>query len=238
MERKQINLKINGKQVTGYEGETILQVAKRYGIDIPTFCHLDGLKPLGACRFCIVEVKGAPRPVPACSTVIADGMEIETETERIKRYRKLILELLMAERFHICSVCLANGNCELQDYASRYGLTHVRFPRTWTGYQIDASHERFVLDHNRCVLCMRCIRVCDEVEGAHVLDLKGRGFGMTVTIDADSNWGDSSSCTSCGKCTYVCPTGAIWVKGKPVGETRRKDIPSFLNDRRRWGWLS
>jgi bidirectional [NiFe] hydrogenase diaphorase subunit len=129
----------------------------------------------------------------------------------------MTLELLLAERNHICSVCVANGQCELQELAARSGVDHVRYDYLWQpDLSVDATHPRFVLDENRCVLCTRCVRICDELEGAHTWDVSGRGVGSRVITDMATPWGDSITCTSCGKCVQACPTGALSHKGVTV----------------------
>lgn len=220
-------LTIDGKEVSAREGETILQVARENGIDIPTICYLEGLEPIGACRLCLVEVKGLNRLVPACVTQVEEGMEVVTNSEKLTKYRQMILELLFSERNHTCSVCVVNGHCELQRLAQQLNVTHVRFPYRYPRLPIDASHDRFVVDHNRCVLCTRCVRVCDEIEGAHVWDVMGRGINSRIVADLNQPWGTSEACTSCGKCVHVCPTGALFEKWKAVAEMekRRQFLP-------------
>jgi len=220
-------LTIDGKEVSAREGETILQVARENGIDIPTLCYLEGLSPYGACRLCLVEVKGVNRLLPACVTQVEEGMEVITNSERLVKYRKMILELLFSERNHTCSVCVVNGHCELQRLAQKLGVTNVRFPYRYPNLPVDATHDRFAVDHNRCVLCTRCVRVCDEIEGAHVWDVMGRGINSRIIADLNQPWGTSETCTSCGKCVHVCPTGALFEKGKAVAEMekRRQFLP-------------
>ena len=218
-------LTIDGKQVSARAGQSILEVAKEHSIDIPTLCHLDGLSDVGACRLCVVEIKGSPRLFPACVATVEEGMEVTTTSDRLLRHRRTILELLFAERNHICSVCVANGHCELQSLGQSLGLTHIRLPYRNPKLEIDASHERFTLDHNRCILCTRCVRVCAEVEGAHVWDVMGRGVDSMIISDLNEPWGESS-CTRCGKCVQVCPTGALFDKSK-VGSDHPK-YPEFL----------
>jgi bidirectional [NiFe] hydrogenase diaphorase subunit len=218
-------LEIDGQQVSARAGQTILEVARENNIRIPTLCHLDGLSDVGACRMCLVEIKGSNKLVPACVGTVEEGMEISTATERLKKHRHLILEMLFAERNHICSVCVANGNCELQSLAQSEGVTHVRLPYRNPELPVDASHERFTADHNRCILCTRCVRVCAEIEGAHIWDVMGRGINSMVITDLHQDWG-SSSCTRCGKCVQVCPTGALFDKSK-VGVDHPKH-PEFL----------
>lgn len=216
---------IDGKEVSARRGQTILEVARENDIDIPTLCHLDGLSDVGACRMCLVEIKGSNKLLPACVATVFEGMEVSTKTERLQKHRRMILEMLFAERNHICSVCVSNGHCELQTLAQDQGVTHVRFQYRNPALPVDASHERFTADHNRCILCTRCVRVCAEVEGAHIWDVMGRGINSMVITDLHQDWG-SSNCTRCGKCVQVCPTGALFDKSK-VGSDHPK-YPDFL----------
>lgn len=218
-------LTIDGKDVSARAGQTILEVAQENGIDIPTLCHLDGLPDIGACRLCVVEVKGQNKLLPACVTSVFEGMEVTTNSERLQKHRRTLLELLFAERNHVCSVCVSNGHCELQSLAQDQGLTHVRLPYRNPELPVDASHERFTADHNRCILCMRCVRACAEIEGAHVWDVAGRGINSMVITDLHEDWG-KTTCTRCGKCVQVCPTGALFDKSK-IGSDHPK-YPDFL----------
>jgi bidirectional [NiFe] hydrogenase diaphorase subunit len=214
-------LQIDGKMVTGPEGESVFAVAWENGIQIPRLCHIGGLTDVGACRLCLVEIEGQRRLQASCLTPVQEGMVVRTDTDKLRAHRKLIIELLMAERNHVCAVCVANGDCELQDLAMRLGIDHLRVRYQFPALPVDLTHERFGLDHNRCILCTRCVRVCDEVEGAHTWDVAGRGAGCRVITDLGQPWGQSDSCTSCGKCVQVCPTGALFSKGKTVGEMEK-----------------
>jgi bidirectional [NiFe] hydrogenase diaphorase subunit len=231
-------LVINGEPIGAQEDETILDAAREHGIVIPTLCHLDGLSEVGACRLCLVEVKGAPRPLPACVTKVVEGMEVTTDTPRLAAYRQMIVELLFAEGNHICSTCVVNGHCDLQNLGYAVGMTHVRYPYQSPRRSLDASHERFVLDNNRCILCTRCVRVCDEVEGAHTWDVAGRGRRSQVIVDLHQPWGTSQTCTSCGKCVQVCPTGALFEKGVSAAEmVKHREFLSYITtarEQRRW----
>lgn len=222
-------LTIDGQEISAREDETILEVARENGIFIPTLCHIEGLSAVGGCRLCLVEIKGVTKLFPACTTTVQEGMEVSTNSERLAKYRKMTLELLFAEGNHICSVCVSNGNCELQSLAWKTGLDHIHVPYLHPTRKVDASHDRFVIDHNRCILCTRCVRVCDEVEGAHTWDVMGRGVKSQVITDLHQPWGTSPSCTTCGKCVNVCPTGALFEKGKSVAEmTKRRDFLPYL----------
>lgn len=218
-------LVIDGKPVSARADQTILEVARENDIPIPTLCHLDGLSDVGACRLCLVEIKGSNKLLPACVAKVEEGMDVTTASDRLKKHRRTILELLFTERNHVCSVCVANGHCELQSMAVDQGLTHVRLPYRNPKLEVDASHERFTSDPNRCILCTRCVRVCDEIEGAHIWDVKGRGIDSLVITDLAQPWG-TSACTRCGKCVQVCPTGALFDKSK-VGTAHPK-YPEFL----------
>jgi bidirectional [NiFe] hydrogenase diaphorase subunit len=220
-------LKIDDRDFSARPHETILDVVRQSNIFLPTLCELKGLSNVGACRLCLVEVKGSTKLQSACVTLVQEGMEVTTNSERLQKYRRSIIELLLTERNHICSVCVSNGHCELQFLAQKLGITHVNYPYRYPKAQVDASHDRFVVDHNRCILCTRCVRVCDEIEGAHTWDVMGRGIQSQVITDLNESWGDSQSCTSCGKCVHVCPTGALFEKGKSVAEMlkRRQFLP-------------
>jgi len=227
-----VTLKINGAEVTVPEGTTILKAARDNGINIPTLCNLEGLSSYGGCRLCLVEISGSPKLFVACSTPVGMGMEVTTNSDRLKEYRKMVIQMLLAERTHICSVCIANDHCELQAMANQLGVDHVALERNWTSMDIDSTHDFLVIDRNRCILCTRCLRVCDEIEGVHTLDLKLRGKDAQVIMDLDEHWANSCSCTSCRKCAKVCPVGAIYIEEEPISHTKRKDIAEFILSRR------
>ena len=211
-------LTIDGVEVVGTEGETILEIARSNNIEVPTLCHLDGLADVASCRLCVVEVAPSGKLLPACMVTVEEGMVITANNERLHRYRQQIIEMLFLERNHVCSVCVANNSCELQDKAQEFELTHFDLNQVSPKLEVDATHERFAIDHNRCILCTRCVRVCADVEGAFTWGVSGRGLETRVITDAGAPWGDSSTCTSCGKCVQVCPTGALFEKGRSVAE--------------------
>jgi formate dehydrogenase major subunit len=208
---KEITLTINGKQVKGKDGDTVLDICQANGIDVPTLCHYKGLSDIGACRLCVVEIERERRPVPACTYPARDGLVIQTHNEKLEKYRRLILELLFTERNHLCAQCVASGDCELQSLAYKYQMDNARYPYSWPALPVDPVNDYLVIDHNRCILCGRCIRTCDEIVGVHTLDFGYRGWKDMVVADLNQPLGESS-CISCGACSQVCPTGAIFSK--------------------------
>jgi bidirectional [NiFe] hydrogenase diaphorase subunit len=224
-----VTLQIDGQHVSARDDQSILDVARENKVTIPKLCYVTGLSAYGGCRLCLVEVEGSNKLLPACVTTVNEGMQVRTATDRLQSYRRMILELLFAERNHVCSVCVSNGHCELQYLAQSLGVDHIRYPYIYPTLPVDASHARFVVDQNRCILCTRCVRVCDEIEGAHTWDVTGRGADCMVITDLAQPWGESQSCTSCGKCVQLCPTGALSEKGHSVAEmTKRRQFLPYL----------
>ncbi|MDY7012342.1 MAG: bidirectional hydrogenase complex protein HoxU [Cyanobacteriota bacterium] len=216
-----ITLKIDKIDVAIEEGATVLDAAKEVGVRIPTLCHLEGVSDIGACRLCVVEVSGINKLLPACVTEVAEGMDVRTDTEKLQEYRRMNVEMLFAEGNHVCAVCVANERCELQNAAIEVGMDHSRFPYRFPERELDASHPQFGIDRNRCILCTRCVRVCDELEGAHVWDLASRGETAKIISGLNQPWGEVDACTSCGKCVDACPTGSLFRKGSTVAELER-----------------
>jgi formate dehydrogenase major subunit len=208
---EKVNIAINGRKISAPAGSTVLRAAQDAGIDIPTLCNHPALAPIGVCRICLVEVKGMPAFQPACTSLVAEGMEVQTETPPLVEARKFILDMLFSERNHFCMYCEMTGNCELQNLGYRYKLDHWVYPTYNKPFPIDATHQHLLLEHNRCVLCRRCIRSCGDLTANHTLDMRRRGIESMVQADTNVPFGDSS-CISCGGCAQVCPTGAIFDK--------------------------
>lgn len=203
-----VELTINKIQVKAEEGMTVLEAAKSVGISIPTLCHLKDLVPSGACRICSVEVEGMRGLVPACAYPVTEGMVVETSSPRVRRARKTIVELLVEDHPQDCLICVRNQNCELQNLAARYGLREHRFPGESKQHHVDVSSPSLERDPAKCILCGRCVRVCNEVQKIGAIDFANRGFKSIVTTPYNKGL-NVSDCILCGQCILVCPTAAL-----------------------------
>lgn len=202
-----LNLTINGKAVTAPEGSTILEAAGYNHIKIPTLCHLDNMHSIGSCRICVVEVEGARTLQASCITKAVDGMVIKTNSERVQKARKVLYELLMSDHNKDCLNCKRNTSCELQELGKTLGIEQSRFEGEQSSDPLDVSVS-ITRDLSKCVLCRRCVTVCNEVQGTGILSAQNRGFETVIGPGMDLPLG-SVNCAFCGQCTVVCPVGAL-----------------------------
>jgi iron-only hydrogenase group A len=203
-----IKVTINDQPFEFEKQLSILHAAKEAGIKIPTLCYLKELAPNGACRMCLVEVEGFPRPVPSCNMAIKDGMKVWTNTAKIRQIRKTLIELLIANHPKECLTCVMNQHCELQTLAQEYGIRDERYAGEMRHNELDLTSPSLVRDPDKCILCGRCVRVCDKIQSVHAIDFTKRGFYTIVKSEYNKTI-DASNCVLCGQCVRVCPTGAL-----------------------------
>jgi len=207
-----VNIKINGMPIQAPKGSTILEAAKLAYIDIPTLCYLKEINEIGACRICVVEVKGARSLVASCMYPIAEGMEITTNSPKVLSSRKKTLELILSDHDRKCLSCVRSGDCELQKLCTDLKVENeYLYDGERTHYELDNSSAHMVRDNNKCILCRRCSAVCDTVQGIGVIGANERGFATNISCAFEMGLGDTS-CVSCGQCIAVCPTGALTEK--------------------------
>jgi len=219
-----IELTINKIKVKAENGMTILDAAKSAGIEIPTLCHMKDLFPTGACRICSVEVEGQRGLIPACAFPVLDGMVVETNSPRVRRARKTIVELLIENHPQDCLICVRNGNCELQSLAALYGVREHRYVGEKKEHAIDISSPSIERDPAKCILCGRCVRVCNEIQKIGAIDFTKRGFSTIVSTPYNKGI-NISDCILCGQCILVCPTAALRER------SALKEVENALNDR-------
>ncbi|MCF7926722.1 MAG: (2Fe-2S)-binding protein, partial [Candidatus Izimaplasma sp.] len=206
-----VKAKINNIDVTVEQGTSILDGAKKYNINVPTLCHYPDLHINSDCRICVVEIDGVKGLKTSCSTPIREGMKIKTNSPKVLNARKTITELILSNHEDNCTACTRNMNCELQTLAKQLGIDSNRFPSVLEKKRIDNYNPSIVRNSNRCIKCGRCIDVCKDVQGMHVLDGMGRSNQIEVTPAYGRNLSDEF-CTFCGQCANVCPVGAIMEK--------------------------
>ena len=219
----EIRVTIDGAQVSGQEGKTILELAQQNGVDIPTLCYIPGLPPTGACRVCVVEVEGSRTLVGSCHTPIAEGMVIDTRSPRVLETRRVIVELLLASHCGNCFMCEKANICELRKVAADLDVGLPRFQVRKRYYPIEDVSPYIQRDLSKCILCRRCVRACNEIAKQNVFGIGYRGFGSKVVVDLDQPL-DKDVCRDCDACISVCPTGAlsrprkagVEKKGKPL----------------------
>jgi iron-only hydrogenase group A len=205
-----VTIEADGRTIRANEGETILTALRNEGIRVPTLCHMEGLPPSGACRLCVVEVEGAPTLTPACSFPVANGMKIRTRSPKVLEARRTIVELLLANHPDDCLYCSRSGKCDLRQLSQNLGVTQRRLNggKGKARKALDVSSPSIVRDPEKCILCGRCVRVCEEIQGVSAIDFVGRG--SRAFIGTAFNEGlNLSSCICCGQCVLVCPTGAL-----------------------------
>jgi [NiFe] hydrogenase diaphorase moiety small subunit len=221
-----ISFTIDGKELECAPGQTILEAAEAQGIYIPRLCHREGLTPHGSCRVCTVIANG--KPMAACTTPVTPGMVVENDAEEVFAMRKSLIEMLFVEGNHFCMYCEKSGNCELQALAYRFGIAAPRYPYLFPQREIDFSHPDVFIDHNRCVLCARCIRTAREVDGKEVLGFVGRGPHKKLAVNAEHNLGETKIKIT-DKAVDACPVGALMPKRVgykvPVGQRKYDHEP-------------
>ncbi|RJQ38534.1 MAG: 4Fe-4S dicluster domain-containing protein [Nitrospiraceae bacterium] len=218
-----IKLTIDNKIIEVAEGTTVLDAARMLNIEIPTLCHHPKLTPFGGCRLCIVEVKGVPRPLTSCTTPVSEGMEVVTSTPAIEDLRKTVLELILSDHPNDCMICEKAGDCALQELAYFYGIKENRLEGERRIYKKKDGNPFIERDMEKCILCGRCVKVCEEVEGVGAIDFTYRGFQSKIcpTFEKDLD------CEFCGQCIAVCPTGALtgkaWKQQGRIKDTRETE---------------
>ena len=222
-----IKIQVNGRSVDAQEGEALLSAVRRAGIAIPTLCHYDGLPPSGACRMCVVEVEGQRGLTPSCAYPVAAGMKVLTHSPRAVDARKTLVELLLANHPDDCLYCNRNGDCELQSWAENLGVRRRRYFGERTPAKLDVSSPSIVRDPAKCILCGKCVRVCEEIQSVAALDFIGRGSRAHVGPAFDEGL-NVSSCINCGQCVAVCPTGAL------TEHTALEEVRAALTDPERY----
>ncbi|MCL2347366.1 MAG: NADH-dependent [FeFe] hydrogenase, group A6 [Planctomycetaceae bacterium] len=218
-----IKIEVNGHQYEAQEGEMLLTAIRRVGINVPTVCYMEGLPPSGACRMCVVEVEGQRNLVPACAFPVFDGMKVNTNSNRAVEARKSIVELLLANHPEDCFYCERNGSCQLQHLSESHGVRSKRFVGNKNEHPVDNSGASIVRDPAKCILCGKCVRACEEVQGVACIDFIGRGSTSTVGTAFDEGL-NISSCVNCGQCVAVCPTGAL------IGQSHIKRVLDAIED--------
>ncbi|NMB74890.1 MAG: 2Fe-2S iron-sulfur cluster binding domain-containing protein [Myxococcales bacterium] len=203
-----VNIQVNGQAVQARKGDTILTACRRAGIPIPTLCYMEDLLPSGACRMCVVEVEGAPGLVPSCSFPVSEGMKVNTRSPEVIQARRTIVELLLSSHPDDCLYCIRNGKCDLQRLAREHGVTQRVFRGKAVHRERDVSGPAIAREPDKCILCGKCVRVCEEIQGVAAIDFIERGSRAFIGTALNKGL-NVSSCINCGQCVNVCPTGAL-----------------------------
>jgi len=213
-----MKLEINGRTVEANAGDTVLAAARRAGVKIPTLCHYEGLPPSGACRMCVVEIEGQRGLVPSCAFPAANGLKVQTHSPRAIDARRTLVELLLANHPDDCLYCARNGECQLQDLAEQLGVRRRRYFGGRTPGRLDIASPSIARDPSKCILCGKCVRVCEEVQTVGAIDFIGRGSKTRIGTAFDEGL-NVSSCINCGQCVAVCPVGAL-VETRAIDDVR------------------
>jgi iron-only hydrogenase group A len=213
-----MKLEINGRTVEAHAGDTVLAAARRAGVQIPTLCHYEGLPPSGACRMCVVEIEGQRGLVPSCAFPAASGLKVQTHSDRAIDARRTIVELLLANHPDDCLYCARNGECQLQGLAGQLGVRRRRYFGGRTPGRLDIASPSIARDPSKCILCGKCVRVCEEVQAVGAIDFIGRGSRTRIGTAFDEGL-NISSCINCGQCVAVCPVGAL-VETRAIDDVR------------------
>lgn len=232
MSSKVVNFVIDGQTCMAEEGMYLHKAAKENGIYIPSLCNIEGVKPRGSCRICSVKVNG--RFMTSCTTPVTEGMQIENDTPEIRDLRKSIIELLFVEGNHFCPSCEKSGDCELQALAYKFQMMVPRYPFQFNNREIDASNPKFIKDHNRCILCKRCVRGIRDNDGKQIFAYRKRGHKLEISIDETLS--ERMTHEMALKAMEICPVGSIIVREKgfekPIGERKydKKPIGSEMEN--------
>ena len=233
MNDQAITLTIDGREIEGRPGQTILEAAEAAGVYIPRLCWMKDLTPAGSCRVCTVRVNG--RPQSACTQPIAPGMVVENDSEEMLAFRRDVIDMLFVEGNHFCMFCEKSGNCELQALAYRFGITAPKYPFMFPRRELDATHPDIFIDRNRCILCGRCVRASRELDGKSVFGFVGRGREKRIAVNAEAGLAETGAAAS-DRAVDACPTGSLLHKrvgfAVPVGSRKfdHEPIGSEIED--------
>lgn len=223
---KTVTFTIDGQEIAGEPGQTVLEAAEQAGHWIPRLCHVPDVTPHGACRICTCMIDG--RPQSACTYPVTEGIEVENDTARMNELRRRVVEMLLVEGDHYCMYCEASGRCELQALAYRFGITHARYRSLWTDSDVDATHPELWIDRGRCVQCGRCVRVSQEIDGKNTYQFTERGARQRVAVNSSSGLGGTDASVD-DAASAACPVGALLPKHRgydaPIGQRRFDTIP-------------